>query len=214
MCNGSRGLSISKKNLDFYNTVNNSKRMHRINTNLTANVSKIIPQRKYHINDQKTISIKSPGNNDINQDKWRNIMKNNIFLDQKTFDSHNSTYYKGLNTINNTIDNDHNKNNDSINGYTYYKKYRLNNLRSSHGDKSCPKNYNKFLVDIKLHKKKEYISNNDSLENRSNRSNRSNDQSNAEGENTNHRYYRTNLHNNNKKFKLRAPKNYYKIDLV
>lgn len=211
LCHGNRGLSISKKNFEFDNNMNNSKRLYRINTNFTANCSKIIPQRKYHIKDQKTITIKNPGNTDVNQEKWRKIMNNNIFLDQKTYDSHNSTCYKGFNTIHNNLDNEHNKNCDSINRNIYYRKYKNNDLCSSHGDKSCPKNYNKFLLDLKLNKKKDYISHNDSIEDRSNRSN---DQSNAEGEISNHRYYRTNLHNNNKKFKLRAPKNYYKIDLV
>ena len=103
-----------------------------------------------------------------------------------------------------------NKNTDSLNGNSsniYHKKYKIDNLRNSYMDKSCPKNYNKFLTDMDVNKKKEYANNNYSNEDKIN------DQSNNEVDNNNHRYYRTSQHNNNKKFKLRAPKNYYKIDL-
>ena len=210
VCNGSRGLSISKKNSEYDNNNSNSKRLHRINTNFTTNGSKIVPLRKYVINDQKNITIKNPGNNDLLQDGWKKIMNNNVFINDRHNNNNNQNHYKTITyniNYNNNTNEDINKDNDYINGNIYYKKNKIDNLRNSHGDKSCPKNYNKFLVDIEINKRKKYENNNDSIEDRSN------EQSNAEPDNTNHRYYRTSQRNS-KKFKLRAPKNFYKIDFV
>ena len=204
VCNG-RGLSISKKNQDF-----DTKRMVRMNTNFTTNGSEITQSRKYIINDQKNISIKKPGNNDEHQDRWKKIMNNNIFINEKQNNNNSNTkHYKTITyNYNDNIYTEQHKNNDSLNGNIYHKKYRFDNSRRSHTDKSCPKNYNKFLNDMELNKKKENLNHVDSIEDRSN------EQSNAEVVNTSHRYYRTSQHNNTKKFKLRAPKNFYKIDFV
>ena len=207
LCNGSRGLSISKKNNENETNANNSRRMYRINTNFTTNGAKIAPVKKYLVNEQQNISTKRQRESDLPQDKWKKIVNenNDRHSNYNSQNFHTSTY-----TNNNLELTFQNKNTDSLNGNSsniYHKKYKIDNLRNSYMDKSCPKNYNKFLTDIEVNKKKEYANNNYSNEDKIN------DQSNNEGDNNNHRYYRTSQHNNNKKFKLRAPKNYYKIDL-
>ena len=207
LCNGSRGLSISKKNNENETNANNFRRMYRINTNFTTNGAKIAPVKKYLVNDQQNISTKRQRESDLPQDKWKKIVNenNDRLSNYNSQNFHTSTYTK--NNLELTFQN---KNTDSLNGNSsniYHKKYKIDNLRNSYMDKSCPKNYNKFLTDMEVNKKKEYANNNYSNEDKIN------DQSNNEGDNNNHRYYRTSQHNNNKKFKLRAPKNYYKIDL-
>lgn len=205
LCNGSRGLSISKKNNE--NETNNSRRMYRINTNFTTNGAKIAPVKRYLVNDQQNISTKRKGENDLPQDKWKRIINENI---ERHSNYNSQNFNTNTYTSNNLELTFQNKNADTLNGNSsniYHKKYKIDNLRNSYMDKSCPKNYNKFLTDMEVNKKKEYANNNYSNEDKSN------DQSNNEGDNNNHRYYRTSQHNNNKKFKLRAPKNYYKIDL-
>jgi len=209
LCNGSRGLSISKKNNEIETNTNNSRRMYRINTNFTTNGAKIAPVRKYLVNEQQNISTKRQGENDLPHDKWKKIMNENNDRHSNYFSQNfQSSTYTNNNNLELTYQN---KNADTLNGNSsniYHKKYKIDNLRNSYMDKSCPKNYNKFLTDMEVNKKKEYANNNYSNEDKSN------DQSNNEGDNNNnHRYYRTSQHNNNKKFKLRAPKNYYKIDL-
>lgn len=209
LCNGSRGLSISKKNNENEANTNHSRRMYRINTNFTTNGAKITPVRKYLVNEQQNISTKRQGENNLPQDKWKKIMNENNERPSNYFSQNfQSSTYTNNNNLELTYQN---KNNDTLNGNSsniYHKKYKIDNLRNSYMDKSCPKNYNKFLTDMEVNKKKEYANNNYSNEDKSN------DQSNNEGDNNNnHRYYRTSQHNNNKKFKLRAPKNYYKIDL-
>ena len=206
LCNGSRGLSITKKNNNENETnTNNSRRMYKINTNFTTNGAKITPVRRYLVNDPKNISTNRLREGDLLQDKWKRMVNDN---------NERNTNYNSQNFHTSTYTSNHlefgiNKNIDSLNGNSsniYHKKNKIENLRNSYMDKSCPKNYNKFLTDIDVNKKKEYVNNNYSNEDKSN------DQSNNEGDN-NHRYYRTSQRNNNKKFKLRAPKNYYKIDL-
>jgi hypothetical protein len=207
LCNGSRGLSISKKNNENDIFVNNSRRMYRINTNFTTNGAKITPVRKYLVNDQQNIYTRRQDESDLHQDKWKKIMNENI----ERHSNYNSQNFRASTYASNNLElTFQNKNTDSLNGNSsniYHKKYKIDNLRNSYMDKSCPKNYNKFLTDMEVNKKKEYANNNYSNEEKIN------DQSNNEGDNNNHRYYRTSQHNNNKKFKLRAPKNYYKIDL-
>lgn len=207
LCNGSRGLSISKKNNENEINANNSRRMYRINTNFTTNGAKIAPVRKYIVNDQQNRSEKRQGEGDLPQDKWKKIVSDN----NERYSNYNSQNFRTTTYTSNNLELTlQNKNADSLNGNSsniYHKKYKIDNLRNSYMDKSCPKNYNKFLTDVEINKKKEYANNNYSNEDKSN------DQSNNEGDNNNHRYYRTSQHNNNKKFKLRAPKNYYKIDL-
>jgi hypothetical protein len=207
LCNGSRGLSISKKNNENDIFVNNSRRMYRINTNFTTNGAKITPVRKYLVNDQQNIYTRRQDESDLHQDKWKKIMNENI----ERHSNYNSQNFRASTYASNNLElTFQNKNTDSLNGNSsniYHKKYKIDNLRNSYMDKSCPKNYNKFLTDMDVNKKKEYANNNYSNEDKIN------DQSNNEVDNNNHRYYRTSQHNNNKKFKLRAPKNYYKIDL-
>ena len=206
LCNNTRGLSISKKN----NDLENDKVLHKVSTNYTINGSKIVKIRKYFINEQKNFSVKNVENNDLNQDNNYYWNDKSSFLNYNDRQNINMNYYKTITYSKSNFDlNEQNRNNHSINGINgniYYKKYRADNLRNSHGDKSCPKKFNKFMADIHNEiKRKKYVNNiQNSIEEKDKR------QNNIDEHNiNNHRYYQ----NNSKKFRLKAPKNYYKIDL-
>ena len=205
LCNDTRGLSISKK---FTDIENNDKVLHKVSTNYTINGSKIVKIRKYFINEQKSLIIKNKETNELFKNK-RN-MNEDIYLNYNDKQNVNINYFKTIAYSKSNFDiNEQNKTNYSINGNVYYKKYNVDNLRNSYGDKRCPRKFNKFLADIHSEiRKKQYINNNSSIEEKEKIPNNNDDNNNQ-----NHRYYRINQYNN-KKFKLKAPKNYYKIDYI
>ena len=199
LCNDTRGMSISKKNNDLEN---NDKVLHKVRTNYTINGSKIVKIRKYFINEQKTITINTIDKND---NLYLNYENDDIFLNFNNNQNINKNYYKTITYSKSNFDlNEQNKNNFSINGNVYYKKHKIDNLRNSYGEKSCPKHYgNKFLTDMHKEIRKKQIINSNSKENRDKKENYNEDITNVQS----HRYYRINQFNN-KKFRLKAPKNY------
>ena len=199
LCNDTRGMSISRKNNE---AENNDKVLHKVRTNYTINGSKIVKIRKYFINEQKTITINTTDKND---NLYLNYENDDIFLNVNNNQNINKNYYKTITYSKGNFDlNEQNKNNISINGNVYYKKHKIDTLRNSYGEKSCPKHYgNKFLIDIHNVIRKKQITNNSSKENKDKKQNNKEYITNAQS----HRYYRINQFNN-KKFRLKAPKNY------
>ena len=199
LCNDTRGMSISRKNNE---AENNDKVLHKVRTNYAINGSKIVKIRKYFINEQKTITINTIDKND---NLYLNNENDDIFLNFNNNQNINKNYYKTITYSKSNFDlNEQNKNNFSINGNVYYKKHKIDNLRNSYGEKSCPKNYgNKFLNDIQNEIRKKPIINSSSKQNKDKKQNNKEDITNAQS----HRYYRINQFNN-KKFRLKAPKNY------
>ena len=203
LCNNTRGLSISKKNNEFEN---NDKVLHKVSTNYTINGSKIVKIRKYFINEQKKLA-KRNNENDLAQENNKYSNDNITFLNYNDKPNINKNYYKTITYSKSNFDlNEQNRNNSSINGNIYYKKHRFENSRNSHIDKSCPKKFNTFMADIHNEiRTKKYVNNNNSNEEKDKK--QTNEEHNIN--NQSHRYYQ----NNSKKFRLKAPKNYYKIDI-
>lgn len=206
LCNDTRGLSISKKNVE---TENNDKILHKVSTNYTINGSKIVKIRKYFINEQKSLIFKNKNINEYFKNNKRNI-KQDSYMNYNDKQNINLNYFKTITYSKNNFDSkEQNKNNYSINGNIYYKKLKFDNLRNSCGEKTVPRKFKKLATDIHSEiRKKQYININNSIEEKDERS-KNNEDNNIQ----NHRYYRINQYNN-KKFKLRAPKNYYKIDFI
>ena len=199
LCNDTRGLSLLKKNNDLEN---NDKVLHKVSTNYTINGSKIVKIRKYFTNEQKNLLINDDKNDD---NKYFYYKNDNIFLNYNDNQNINKNYYKTIAYSKSNFDlNEPNKNNYSINGNVYYKKHKINNLKNSFGDKGYTKYYsNKFLTEIHNEIWKKQNINGNSIENRDKKQNNNENLNNAQS----HRYYRINQFNN-KKFRLKAPKNY------
>lgn len=227
LINDNRGLSITKRKAEFDST---KKILHKVNTTYTINGSTIVPVRKYLVNEQRTIPRKKTENNEEDDDndseninghdneidndndheifidKKKRFLNNDTFINSSEQSNINLTYYKTITYSRSNYElNEPSKKTYSINGNVYYKKHKFDNLRGSHTDKSCPKKFNRFLDNLQdeTKEKKEISNQNNSIEEKSNDQN-SNDNI------ANRRYYRMNQYSN-KKFKLRAPKNYYKI---
>lgn len=209
LCNDTRGISISKKINENDNT---DKVLHKVSTNYTINGSKIVKIRKYFTNEKKNLSRKKEKSKFKDMSlKKRNI--NNDFNENNLFNCSdnkkiNKNYYKTITYSKSNFDLiDQAKNTCSLNGNVYYKKHRFDNLRNSYCDKSVPRKPNKFLEEIRTEiRKKKYLNNNSIEEKERGKTlNNNTEDNNAE----NHRYYRINQYNN-KKFRLKAPKNYYK----
>ena len=206
LCNDTRGLSISKRIMD---NENNDKVLHKVSTNYTINGSKIGNIRKYFINEQKSLIMKNKHKKDLFKKINKRNRNEDSYLNNNDKQNININYYKTITYSKSNFDlNEQNKNNYSINGNVCYKKKKFDNLRNSFGDKTCSRKFNKILVDIHNEiGKKQFININNSTEEKDKRQNNNDDNQNL---NQNHRYY---LYNN-KKFKLRAPKNYYKINYI
>ena len=208
LCNDTRGISISKKINENDNT---DKVLHKVSTNYTINGSKIVKIRKYFTNGKKNLSRRKEKSilKDMSLKKRsinNELNENNLFNynDNKKI---NKNYYKTITYSRSNFGfNDQTKNTTSLNGNVYYKKHRIDNLRNSYCDKSVPRKPNKFLEEIHTEIRKKKYLNNNSIEEKE----REKTINNAEDNNAqNHRYYRINQYNN-KKFRLKAPKNYYK----
>jgi hypothetical protein len=231
LINDNRGLSISRKNIQIDHN-NNKRALHKVNTIYTINGSTIVPVRKYITNDQRESQQKTKNDNENDSDNDNDNDKDNendndndneFYLDKKkrfltndTFlntnddqSNYNLNYYKTITySASNFGLNDSSKKTPSINGNIYYKKHKFNNLFNSHMDKSCPKKCNKFLDDThkEIKETKGVIKHNNSIEEK-------NIEPNSNNTIINHRYHQRLNQYNNKKFKLRPPKNYYKINL-
>ena len=210
LCNDTRGLSISKRILD---SENNDKVLHKVSTNYTLNGSKIGKIRKYFINEQKSLIMKNKHKKDVFKNANKRNRNEDSYLNYNDKKNINLNYYKTITYSKSNFDlNEQNKNNYSITGNICYKKTKFDNFRNSFGDKTCTRKFNKFLVDVH-HEigKKQFLNINNSIEEKDKRQNNNNDENQIFKKN--HRYYRINQYNN-KKFKLRAPNNYYKIDYI
>ena len=210
LCNDTRGISISKKTNELEN---NDKILHKASTNYAINGSKIVKIKKCLTNEPKNISPKNEDKNENkNGEKNENEKENkneneNLLLNYNDNKNLNKNYYKTITYSKSNFDlNEQNKNNSSTNGSIYYKKHKLDTLRNSYGEKSCPKTYNsnKFLIDVNNEIKKKHFINNNSIENKDKDKKQNNEDVNSA---QTHRYYRINQFNN-KKFRLKAPKNY------
>jgi hypothetical protein len=236
LINDNRGLSISRKNIEIDHN-DNRRTLHKVNTIYTINGSTIVPVRKYINNDQRESRQKTENDNDSDNDngndndkdkdnendndnndnddefyfdKKKRFLTNDTFMNTNDDQSDiNLNYYKTITYSGSNFGlNDISKKAPSINGNIYYKKNKINNLFNSHMDKSCPKKYNKFSDDIhkEIKETKGIINHNNSIEEK-------NIEQNSNNTIINHRYHQRLNQYNNKKFKLRPPKNYYKINL-
>ena len=216
LINDTRGISITKKTEFSSNTIITNK----AKTTFTLNGTKIVPIRKFIINNSQDIPIKNTDkdNDDDNDndnehylyiDKKKRILNNMTYSNNKQNINPNNyktiTYSKSNYELNEKNKNNisSNKNNNSLNGNIYYKKHKFDHLRYSNADKSCPREFNKCFDDISN-------DNNNYLKNSSEEKDKSQTTINN---NKGHRYHRMNQYNN-KKFRLKGPKNYFKIDVI
>ena len=243
LINDTRGVSISRKNTEITNNNNNTNTntntinyINKIKTTYTLNGARIVPIKKYKITSRRDIS--NPNTHNIEKEN-DNDNDNNfytyLYMDrkQRLLDNDNSNNniiintnekqknYKTITTSKSNYElleknkNNNNNNNKTLNGNVYYKKHKCDNVRNSNGDKSCPprREYNKHLDDTdndddyKKNSIEEKYKTKTVVINNNNNNNINNISTNT------YRYHRMN-HYNNKKFRLKAPKNYYKIDII
>ena len=216
LINDSRGLSISRKNTGISNNNNTNK----AKVTYTLNGTKIVPIKKYKISSKRDVSSQNTERDIDNEnfytylyeDKKQRLLKED---NNNTINNSNEKEKKMiLKTITTSKSNheliEKNKNNtNSLNGNVYYKKYKYENLRNFNVDKSCPRReMNKHLDDT--------YNDNDSkkrsVEKKKDKDKSNNNNNNINNNNMTYRYQRMN--HNNKKFRLKAPMNYYKIDVI